>query len=340
VRRAARESPRLLAAILLLACNRGGSSSSSSSSSAGASGSIGPPPVSVSAAGPLDAAAAPPSTTPDAATADAFAGARPVKGKPIGHTSVVFKVGFEGGLEAAYKPRSRRGKDRYKGEIAAYRLARGLGLANVPPAIPRSFELAKLRDAFLATPAAVDLLDREAVADPDGTLAGALIPWIAKLEFVPLESADWRGRWQGWLKATAPIPESDRALAAQISTMIVFDWLTGNWDRWSGANIGIDRATSTLLYLDNDGAFSEPPPPQPLGEQLALLKKVERFSARFTDALGKLDPPALATAIGEERPGVPLLSERVLHAIDQRRRVALDHMHEMAARKDASSGFD
>jgi hypothetical protein len=323
-----RGAARALVAIALVACDRGGSSQPAPTASPAA------------ASTPVLTASAAPSAAPDAATiesSDPFAEAPPLKGKSIGHTSVVFKVGLEGGLDAAFKPRSRRGKDRYKGEVAAYRLARALGLPNVPRAIPRSFELKKLRDAFAATPAAVELLDKEAVADPDGMLPGALIPWIPKLEILPLESAEWRGRWQTWLKAGSTIPESERALAAQISTMIVFDWLTANWDRWSGANVGIDRATTTLLYIDNDGAFFEPPPPQMLADQLALLKRVDRFSARFTEALGKLDPPALAAAVGEEKKGAPLLSGSVLQAVEQRRRVALAHMR---ARADAGAGFD
>jgi hypothetical protein len=325
-----------LAVLWSVACDRGGSSQSSPPASSAADTVVAPAATVGTRAGEEDGHG---HVESDAATVDEFAQARPIKGKSIGHTSVVFKVGFEGGLEAAFKPRSRRGKDRYKGEVAAYRLARALGLSNVPRAIPRTFELKRLKEAFAATPAAVELLDKEAVADPDGTLRGALIPWIPKLEFVPLENAEWRARWQAWLK-TGAMSESDRSLAAQISTMIVFDWLTANWDRWSGANIGIDRATNTLLYVDNDGAFFDPVPPKLLGEQLALLKKVERFSPRFIGALDKLDPPALAAAMGDESPGVPLLSEPVLHAIDERRRIALEHMVKMAARADAGSGFD
>ncbi len=333
----------LLVAIALAACDRSSatppplpSASASSPSASSASSAISSPSASASSGSAIDGG----SDAATTASPEAFADARPLKGKPIGHTSVVFKIGFEGGLDAAYKPRSRRGKDRYKGEIAAYRLARALGLSNVPRALPRTFELAQLRTAFAGNAAAVELLDKEAVADANGTLPGVLIPWIPKLDFVPLESAEWRGRWQAWLKTGGVIPNEDRALASQISTMIVFDWLTGNWDRWSGANIGIDRATNTLLYVDNDGAFFDPPPPQPLAQQLALLKKVERFSAHFTDALGTLDPPALTAAIGEEKPGAPLLSDKVLRAIEQRRRTALEHMQKLATRPDAGSAFD
>ena len=34
--------------------------------------------------------------------------------------------------------------------------------------------------------------------------------------------------------------------------------VTGNWDRWSGGNVGLDRARMRLhLFIDNDGAFFE-----------------------------------------------------------------------------------
>lgn len=257
-----------------------------------------------------------------AARADRFADARPLKGKPIGHTSVVFKVGLEGNLDAAYKPRSRRGNDRYKGEIAAYRLARALGLSNVPEAIPRSFDRAVLRQAFATSPAALDLLDKETVADPDGLLPGALIPWLAKLELLPLESAEWRARWQAWL-GTGALADADRPLAAQISTMIVFDWLTANWDRWSGGNVGIDRASGTLLFIDNDGAFFDAPPTESLQKSKKLLERIDRFSRSFVTRMRELNDASLTLAIGEEAPGVPLLSPRSLAGVLNRRKQLL-----------------
>jgi hypothetical protein len=48
--------------------------------------------------------------------------------RAVGHTSVVLKLGYAGGARAAFKPASRRGGGRYRGEIAAYLLAKALGL--------------------------------------------------------------------------------------------------------------------------------------------------------------------------------------------------------------------
>jgi hypothetical protein len=236
----------------------------------------------------------------------------------------VFKLRLEGGLEAAWKPRSKRGSFRYRGEIAAHRLGRALGLSNVPPALPRSFTMAELRRA-LGDPSsgAGKLLADEAVPDERGEVSGALIPWIPDLHFLDLEAEPKRSEWRAWLGSKSPIPPDKRRLAEQISTMIVFDYLTANWDRWSGGNVGTDATGQTILFIDNDGAFFDPPPAAPLARQRALLADDARFSRRFIAALRALDANAARRAMGEAAPGEPLLSPRVLAGLEERRRTAL-----------------
>lgn len=258
----------------------------------------------------------------DAGDPNAVVQSKAKSGKSVGHTSVVFKVKLESGVEICFKPESKRGRTRYRGEIAAYRLAAALGLPNVIPAMPRTFDANELRGAL--DPAARKLFDEEAMIR-GGKVRGAAMPWLQKLELIPLESPSWRARWSGWL-AGADIPEDQRTIAAQISTLVVFDLLTGNWDRYSGANVGIDRPTSTLVFIDNDGAFFDPPPAQPLAAQTAMLRKTARFSRSLVAALRRLEPVALADAIGEETPGVPLLSASVLAGVAERRKLVIDHI--------------
>ncbi len=250
-----------------------------------------------------------------------YANAKPKTAKSIGHTSVVFRVDFDSGIRAAYKPESKRGHKRYRGEVAAFRYGKLLGIPNVPPAGIRIFQREELRAATLADGRAQALFDDE-VIDEKGRVHGALMPWIDKLEFTPVESPAEKARWQKWLKSGGEIADADKSVAAQISTLVVFDCLTGNWDRWSGANVGIDRATSTLLFVDNDAAFFDPIPPafQP---QMALLKTVDRFSRSLVTRLRMLDALVLADAFGDEEPGTPLLPARVVAAADQRRKDVL-----------------
>jgi hypothetical protein len=260
-----------------------------------------------------------------ALAADPYLTGAPVYAKSIGHTSYVLKVRMDNGLIAAFKPQSKLplGDRRYKGEIAAYRLGRALGLESVPIAVPRAFAPAALRRSF-ATPESAEDFDRRARVDEHGMVHGALMPWIERYDALPWEDGDARARWQGWLTdAAATIDAGDRAMASAMSTMIVFDYVTGNWDRWSGGNIVRDGSTGRLLYVDNDGAFYEAPPGARLSRQLALLQRVVRFSRRFVAALRALDLPSIREALGVDLDGAGLLPDSVVMGVDARRTAAV-----------------
>jgi hypothetical protein len=243
-----------------------------------------------------------------------------VKSKSIGHTSYVLKVTLDSGAVAVWKPRSRLplGDRRYRGEIAAYRLATALSLPNVPRQEPRAFAASTLR------PLQPDF-DDKALPDPDGRVRGALAPWIDHYEVLPLEQPSARANWEPWLTdPRVDIPVDQRPLARALSTLVAFDTITGNWDRWSGGNLARDAATGTVLYVDNDGAFYDPPPPDSLARQLAFVRRVVRFSRSFVAALRTLDEPKLHEVFGDESPGVPLLPDRVVAGVDRRRKAVLD----------------
>ncbi|MEA2751303.1 MAG: hypothetical protein QOI41_5446 [Myxococcales bacterium] len=239
----------------------------------------------------------------------AYLGGVPRGAKGIGHTSVVFKIELSTGKKAAFKPASRRGPVRYKGEIAARRLGIALGLSNVPRAFFRSFEAAPLASAKGGD----EMLVRE------GSVKGALMPWIDGLSFLALEQPPLAGQWKLWLRKGETVPDDQKELARQISTLVAFDFVTANWDRWSGGNVGIDKASGTLLYIDNDGAFFEVPPAEGLQRNKKLLEGVDKFSLSFVARLRALDDDALDRALGDESPGVPLLSTKALAGVHARR---------------------
>ncbi len=103
----------------------------------------------------------------------------------------------------------------------------------------------------------------------------------------------------------------------------MFDYLTGNWDRWSGENVGLGATERLVLFIDNDGAFYDTPPPGPLASQKQKLEAVTRFSRALVASLRKLDASALRAAMGDEAAGVPLLSPKVLAGVAARRDEAL-----------------
>ena len=110
--------------------------------------------------------------------------------------------------------------------------------------------------------------------------------------------------------------------------MIVFDYVTANFDRWSGGNVGRDKKTGALLFIDNDGAFYETPHAAPLERQWEILRGVERFSKSFVKSMERLGPDELRAALGEETAGVPLLSDKVLAGVEERRKRALSEIAE------------
>lgn len=226
---------------------------------------------------------APPVAT-DGCAADPATAIRAMKS--IGHTSVVFQIELDSGQKLAFKPSSKRGKDRWRGEIAAYELDKALGLGRVPPVCRRTYPLARLKE----------LLPKEAplgdvIAADDGTVTGAAIPWITGLQFLALEKEPLRTQTKEWLgtRDAGAIPADKVALAAQLSTMVVFDAITGNWDRYSGGNVGLDASGTNVLFIDNDAAFMEGAPPKDLAANVARVEATERFSRALVKGLRSID---------------------------------------------------
>jgi hypothetical protein len=232
------------------------------------------------------------------------------KAKSIGHTSVVLKIEQTDGAKIAWKPDSRVGRGRFKGEIAAYRLAQLLGIENVPPALPLDLERDELARAVENDEKAKQLLDDQIVFD--GTLAhGAFTEWIDDYAVLPLEK---ESEWRTWLKKGASIPDAKKELARETSTLVLFDYLTANWDRWSGANVASSKGK--MLYVDNDGAFFENPPKDGLARNKKNLEGVERFSKTVVERLRAVGDAEIASAID-------ILSKKAIDGVLARRKEAL-----------------
>ena len=120
------------------------------------------------------------------------------------------------------------------------------------------------------------------------------------------------GRWRRAL-AGAPSardhdePPEDAARLGEHAALVVFDTLSGNWDRWSGGNLGEHPVTGHLLFIDNDGAFFASPPADALARQRKLLAGTRRFSASLVRALAALDADRLDAVFGRDLAGGPLL---------------------------------
>lgn len=255
---------------------------------------------------------------PDEEIIAAMRAKRPVGARGTSGTSLSMYLNLEGDIDAAFKPRTKRGQ-RWAGEVAAYRLGRMLGIGRVPPAVSRRFRIATLRSLLEDEPAILARLEDEAVFDDNDEVVGALSYWVPVIHEAEVDREDRLERWTVWLQQGKAIPPDRLALARQLSDTITFDYVTGNWDRWSGGNVLIGPDERTLLVMDNNAAFNVRLSEGPLSHLEAPLSQVERWSAGLYRRLVALSAEDLRAELAEDPEGGELLSEAQVEALLRRR---------------------
>ncbi|MFO0663281.1 MAG: hypothetical protein U0174_04985 [Polyangiaceae bacterium] len=222
------------------------------------------------------------------------------RAQSIGHTSIVFKLTFADGKVAAFKPTSKRGGRRYRGEVAARRLGLALGIGRyLPQATPYHLPKAKLKAA-----GGGPLVDEELT--DQGLVYGAILPWIPDLTFPAMEREPELSRWKKWLSGEVTPSPTEVGDAAAMSTMVLFDYMTGNFDRFSGGNVG--RSKGQLLFIDNDGAFLDPMPKEPQERNGVRLHETKRFSKDFIARLKRFRKMDVVGLLGRDLGNQPLLT--------------------------------
>ena len=268
----------------------------------------------------------------------------PVRDSPVkavklnrGGSSLSLRIDFESGGRAACKPNQIHMHSQPRREIAAYRVNRLLGLSSVPPAVGRRFHVAELADRF--RPDAQRERGRflaEIVPERDTvSLLGQLTWWLtvlkpAKIDGFEIDTTEGVVTWKRYLATGGEIPPASQAIAAQISTLLLFDFIINNSDRWSGGNIKVSEDPEVLVFLDNTLSF---------GGDLnghnrvrTYLYRSQKFSRSLVDRLRKLDDALLEEALTRDIDPFPhLLDENELRALGKRRDFALRYIDELIA---------
>jgi hypothetical protein len=245
--------------------------------------------------------------------------------EPLGQgTTVKFKARFSGDLEAAVRPAQTLAAGNFRADIAAYRLSRELGLGTVPPACARTLDRAAL--AAAAGPALDERLDTEVRWSVDRRAEASVTYWVKGVKSADLEKN--RRAWRALLAQTADLDRAAPRLAesaAEGSRLLVWDFLIGNWDRWSGANTFRVGDDGPFVWLDNAAGFGAESE-KTRARRAAKLDGVERYSRALVTALRDTSDERLRAAL------VPAaLSERAIAELLERRQILLARIDGLVA---------
>jgi hypothetical protein len=252
-------------------------------------------------------------------------------------SSLTMRVDLANGAAGAFKPEQTWWQSAHpRRDVAAYRIDRLLGIGRVPPAIGRAFPVTALVASFPPDRQALAArrLKGEGSERPTGELAGSLSWWIpdlasAKIGGHRLETEEGVAIWQRHLAAGAAIPAAERDLVAQISTLILFDFVIDNIDRWNG-RIRIAPGGTDIFFMDNTMSFGL----EDRGHlrSRAALARVQTFSRRLVARLRAVTEAELRAALAPDEPTFPaLLSEAELVAVLGRRDSALAYIDRLIA---------
>lgn len=247
-----------------------------------------------------------------------------------GGSSVSLRLDFENGARAAFKPLQINLQSIPRREVAAFRINRLLGLSSVPPAVGRRFTLKELLDNLAPEHAIYrPRLEAEMIVE-DGYVVGEMSWWIPVIErgFISgfeIDSTDGIVTWKRQLTIGEPIPEADRNLVGQISTMVLFDFVINNPDRWSGGNARVSPDGRRLYFMDNTLSFGDSS--EGHVKVRTYLERSQKFSASLVNRLRQLTEEELRYALSRELGAfAELLVEEEITAILSRRDVALEYI--------------
>jgi hypothetical protein len=246
-----------------------------------------------------------------------------------GGSSLSFRVEFADGSRAAFKPAQTNLQTVPRKEVAAYRLNRLLGLGAVPPAATRAVS----REDLLArlhpdSTSALPRIRAETIFNPLGRTAGVFSYWIPEIKESGLDTVEGQRESAGWLVQGSDIPPEKRPLAAQLSDLILFDFLTANPDRYSGGNIKMSPDGSQLYFMDNTMAFFLAPEGHPRNRE--RLGRTQRFSRGLFGKLARVTVPTLERLMSEEGDPEDILTHSEIRAVVARREFVQRHIASLA----------
>ncbi|MCP4600560.1 MAG: hypothetical protein GY847_08525 [Proteobacteria bacterium] len=247
----------------------------------------------------------------------------------ISNRTLSLKLWLNNGDKAVFKP-MRKHDRRAVREVAVCRLARLLDVETVPLSTMRTLPLGLLVRLIKKNhPDEAIALQKTARTDEKANVQGAIIQWINGLDPNGFKNLGGRSKLMGWLALKKP-NKKEAPIAASASAMIVFDYITGNWDRFSGGNFFLSPSGQGLVLLDHNSTFASWSDRQQKRME-KLLTRTERFPADLIQRIGRLTAESIESAIAEEpwHARHRLISEEEVELILSRRDRLVAHVNHL-----------
>ncbi len=239
--------------------------------------------------------------------------------------SLSLKLRLKSGMSAVFKP-VRKNDTRAIYEVAAYRIAKLLNIERVPASVMREFPIKLLVDRLSLDDKESANTFRDAVLiNENNTVFGAMIEWIKDVDHDGLKKLGGMSFLNRLLKSKSPA-DIKHPIAKSASSMVVFDHLIGNWDRYSGGNFFVSPNAQNLILLDHNGGFGTWYEKRK-AQMEKRLADTERFSISLIKKLRNLTMEDLNQAVNESNKGFfPLLREKEMAVVLSRRDEVLRHV--------------
>jgi hypothetical protein len=256
-----------------------------------------------------------------------------------GGSTISFRLDFVGGGRASFKPEQIQ-PQLPRWEVAAYRIDRLLGVNAVSPAFPRAFSLEELYGALdrdgrsSLSRLREELISRKDPDDPKRRIVAGEVQWwipvieMARITKHEIDETDGIVTWKRYLRAGATIPPESYDMVRQISTMVLFDFVIDNIDRWSGSNARVSPDGTKLYFMDNTLAFGDDPNGH--RKSRTYLERSQAFSRRLVARLRALTEDEVRAALEPDRgPYEELLGDAEIEALMGRRDTALAYIDDL-----------
>ncbi|MGM0597041.1 MAG: hypothetical protein ACQES9_08395 [Myxococcota bacterium] len=248
-----------------------------------------------------------------------------------GGSTISLRLVFNDGSKAAFKPDQFHEQTVPRFEIAAYVINKLLGLDCVAPATWRTITKKELFSKLAVKNRHLrKRIAREIKYNKDGTIDGEVSTWIKVIVPIKLESLKWRKRWISWISPWGRLNRKNFAHAAQISNMIIFDYMINNPDRFSGNNTFTDKSRKKFYFMDNTYSFY--PDYEDIGNARFYLNQVRRFSLKMIRKIQTFTAKSLKKELAKiKNPPWKILTDKEIKAVMKRRDILLNHINKKIA---------